>query len=128
MADKIKVRFLKESHSPYGNFKKGSVTELEIEIAKIWIADEVIEAVEVQEEIKTAPSGKIEEPEKPVIEQEASEPKKRGRKPEPDTEMRRELQRLRAENEKLQKKLEQAELVIDVQKKLSQLLEPDESK
>ena len=58
----------------------------------------------------------------------ALEPKKRGRKPEPDAEIRRELQRLRAENEKLQKKLEQAELVIDVQKKLSQLLGPDESK
>lgn len=81
MADKIKVRFLKESHSPYGNFKKGSTTELEIEIAKIWIADEVVEAVEIQEEIKTASTGKIEQPEKPVAKQETSEPKRRGRKP-----------------------------------------------
>lgn len=52
----------------------------------------------------------------------ALEPKKRGRKNDPDVELRRENQRLRAEKEALEKKLEQAELVIDVQKKLSRLL------
>jgi transposase len=52
----------------------------------------------------------------------ALEPRKRGRKPEPGADIIRENQRLRAENDKLRRQLEQSELVIDVQKKLSQLL------
>ncbi len=44
---------------------------------------------------------------------------KRGRKPEPQNE---ELKQLRQDNQQLRAQLEQAELVIDVQKKLSQLL------
>lgn len=48
------------------------------------------------------------------------EPQKRGR-PENDPKDK-ELARLRAENAKLSKKLEQAETIIDVQKKLSALL------
>jgi regulator of replication initiation timing len=50
------------------------------------------------------------------------EPRKRGRKPEPGADIIRENQRLRAENDKLRRQLEQSELVIDVQKKLSRLL------
>lgn len=51
---------------------------------------------------------------------EALSPKQRGRK-EKD-ELDRELSRLRRENERLQDRLEQAETIIDVQKKLSRLL------
>ena len=46
-------------------------------------------------------------------------PQKRGRKADPQGE---ELVRLRQENERLRAQLEQAELIMDVQKKLSQLL------
>jgi transposase-like protein len=54
-------------------------------------------------------------------------PKRRGRKPQdPAVE---EAARLRRENERLRARLEQAEMIIDVQKKLSQLLglTPDET-
>ena len=54
-------------------------------------------------------------------------PKKRGRKPQdPAVE---EAARLRRENERLRARLEQAEMIIDVQKKLSKLLglTPDET-
>ena len=54
-------------------------------------------------------------------------PKKRGRKPQdPAVE---EMARLQRENERLRARLEQAEMIIDVQKKLSQLLglTPDET-
>ena len=47
------------------------------------------------------------------------EPQKRGRKPDPQA---AEIVRLRRENERLQKRLQQAETIIDVQKKLSALL------
>jgi transposase len=47
-------------------------------------------------------------------------PKKRGRKNK--DELERELNTLRRENEQLQERLEQAEAIIDVQKKLSRLL------
>ena len=55
-------------------------------------------------------------------------PKKRGRKPDPQA---AELARLQRENERLKGRLQQAETIIEVQKKLSQLLglepaEPDE--
>ena len=46
-------------------------------------------------------------------------PKRRGPKADPQAE---ELARLRRENERLQQRLEQAETIIEVQKKLSQLL------
>ena len=54
-------------------------------------------------------------------------PKKRGRKPQDPAV--KEAARLRRENERLRARLEQAEMIIDVQKKLSQLLglTPDES-
>lgn len=58
----------------------------------------------------------------------ALEPKKRGKKPDPDVELRRQLKQAQSENEKLRKELEQAELIIDVQKKLSRLLGLDEEK
>ena len=61
---------------------------------------------------------------------EALSPKKRGRKLQDRTNV--ELAKLRRENERLRAQLEQAEIIIDVQKKLSQLLgltppEKDES-
>jgi len=46
-------------------------------------------------------------------------PKKRGRKPDPQA---AELARLQRENEQLKARLEQAETIIEVQKKLSQML------
>ena len=46
-------------------------------------------------------------------------PKKRGRKPDPQA---AELARLQRENERLKARLEQAETIIEVQKKLSQVL------
>jgi transposase len=51
---------------------------------------------------------------------EALAPKKRGRKNK--DELERELNNLRREKEDLQERLEQAEAIIDVQKKLSRLL------
>ena len=50
----------------------------------------------------------------------ALSPKKRGRKRK--DELERELAQLQRENERLQASLEQAEMIIEVQKKLSQLL------
>ena len=47
-------------------------------------------------------------------------PKKRGRKGK--DELEKEVNRLRREKERLQARLEQAEMIIDVQKKLSRLL------
>jgi transposase len=46
-------------------------------------------------------------------------PKKRGPKPDPQAE---EIARLRRENERLQERLQKAETIIEVQKKVSQLL------
>jgi transposase-like protein len=46
-------------------------------------------------------------------------PQKRGPKADPQT---AELARLQRENERLHKRLEQAELIIEVQKKVSQIL------
>ena len=48
----------------------------------------------------------------------------RGRKPATDAALAREVARLRHENERLQTRLDQAEAIIEVQKKLSQLLGP----
>ena len=52
----------------------------------------------------------------------ALRPQKRGRKPSADPKLAKEVADLRRENERLQKKLETAETIIEVQKKLSQLL------
>jgi transposase-like protein len=49
------------------------------------------------------------------------EPKQRGPKPDPRAE---ELKRLRKENERLQVRLQQAEAIIEAQKKLAQLFSP----
>src|SRR5690606_39267930 len=49
-------------------------------------------------------------------------PQKRGRKKDPDTEVRRENARLERENARLAEKLRHAELIIDVQKKVAALL------
>ena len=55
--------------------------------------------------------------------------KRRGPKPMNDPALARENARLRRENTRLQKRLDQAETIIEVQKKLSKLLglEPEES-
>ena len=52
----------------------------------------------------------------------ALSPRQRGRKPATDASLAREVARLRRENERLQKRLGQAETIIEVQKKLAQLL------
>ena len=52
----------------------------------------------------------------------ALSPKKRGRKPTAVPELEKEVADLRRKNERLQKKLETAEMIIEVQKKLSHLL------
>ncbi len=52
----------------------------------------------------------------------ALSPKKRGPKLAPDAAMVRELTRLREQNQRLEHKLKKAELIIEVQKKVSALL------
>ena len=49
-------------------------------------------------------------------------PKKRGRKADPDAAMKRDNERLRRENVRLQHRLKTAETIIDVQKKISEML------
>ena len=51
-------------------------------------------------------------------------PEKRGPKPSSETALGREVARLRRENERLRARLGQAETIIEVQKKLSQLVGP----
>ena len=50
------------------------------------------------------------------------QPRKRGKKPNPDKPLIQENERLRRENMRLEKRLHQAETIIDVQKKLCDLL------
>lgn len=50
------------------------------------------------------------------------EPQKRGRKKDPDTQVRRDVARLERENARLAEKLWHAEMIIDVQKKIGALL------
>ena len=49
-------------------------------------------------------------------------PKRRGRKPKPKNPLADENEQLRRENQRLKEKLRQAELIIDVQKKVSEML------
>jgi len=49
-------------------------------------------------------------------------PKKRGPKPNPDAALVRELAKQKKRNEQLEKKLQRAEMIIGVQKKVSELL------
>jgi transposase len=49
-------------------------------------------------------------------------PKKRGPKPDPDRDARRRIAQLEKENRRLADRLEKAELIIDVQKKISRIL------
>jgi transposase-like protein len=49
-------------------------------------------------------------------------PKRRGRKSIPNKKERQELERLRRENKRLAERLRQAEMIIDVQKKVSEML------
>ena len=46
----------------------------------------------------------------------------RGRKPDPDAELKKRIQQLERENERLQGKLRQATKIIEVQKKVSEIL------
>ena len=46
----------------------------------------------------------------------------RGRKPDPDTALREQLRRLERDNRRLQRALQQAETIVEVQKKLSEVL------
>lgn len=50
------------------------------------------------------------------------ESRKRGRKPDPRTELRAKVSILQKQNEQLKRKLERAETIIELQKKLSDLL------
>jgi len=54
--------------------------------------------------------------------EEGLSPKRRGRKPIPNKKERQELERLRRENKRLAERLRQAEMIIDVQKKVSEML------
>ncbi len=54
--------------------------------------------------------------------QAALEPRRRGRKPDPTRADREQMQKLQRENERLQRELTQAQLIIDVQKKVASLL------
>ena len=60
----------------------------------------------------------------------ALSPKKRGRKPRPVDPQTKRVAQLERENARLREKLEKAETIIEVQKKLSRLLESagDESR
>lgn len=53
----------------------------------------------------------------------ASLDKKRGRKKDPDTQLRQQVRQLERENARLKRQLQQAETVIEVQKKVSEILE-----
>jgi transposase-like protein len=50
------------------------------------------------------------------------EPRRRGKKPAPKNPLAREVHRLELENRRLQQRLRQAEIIIDVQKKLCDVL------
>lgn len=52
----------------------------------------------------------------------ALEPRKRGRKLDEDAAVVKQLQRLERDNQRLQRRLDQAEKIIEVQKKVSELL------
>ena len=54
--------------------------------------------------------------------EEGLSPKRRGRKPMPNKKERQELERLRRANKRLAERLRQAEMIIDVQKKVSEML------
>ena len=120
-----------------GSSKKASETELADKPAKRIFTPEYKRRI--VEEINTAPKGGI----AAILRREglysttvdnwrrehsgAFEPKTRGRKPSPDTPVKRELERLQRENERLKRKLEHAELIIDVQKKVARMFEPPET-
>ena len=52
----------------------------------------------------------------------ALSPRTRGPKPEPDAALRRENQRLQQQVDQLQGKLRQAEMIMEIQKKVSEVL------
>ena len=52
----------------------------------------------------------------------ALKPKQRGRKASPQNPLQAEVEQLRQENDRLKKRLQQTELIIEVQKKVSQIL------
>jgi transposase len=58
----------------------------------------------------------------------ALNPKRRGSQSSSDTTLAREVAKLQRENERLQARLDQAEAIIEVQKRLSQLLGPSPRK
>lgn len=120
--------------STNGSSKKPAETELEQKPAKRVFTAEYKRRI--VEEINAAPKGGI----AAILRRDglysttvdnwrkeysgAFEPKKRGRKPSPETPIKRELERLERENERLRRKLEHAELIIDVQKKVARMFEP----
>jgi len=59
---------------------------------------------------------------RPTVSSSALEPQKRGPKPSPKNPLQAENAKLTRENARLHKKLRRAELIIDLQKKVSQIL------
>ncbi len=57
-----------------------------------------------------------------TAQRQALEGRKRGRKPDEDGELRKQIQHLELQKQRLERRLEQAEKIIEVQKKLSELL------
>jgi cell shape-determining protein MreC len=49
-------------------------------------------------------------------------PRTRGRKPQPQNPLAKKVAQLERENRRLERRLKQAEIIIDVQKKVSQIL------
>ena len=117
----MKIKMLQTTYgAPHGYdtqpFKAGEVYDTTEELAKAWIADRTAEPFQEEAEPE---EGDEEEAETPMNEE---APKKRGRNGRPENPLTARVAELERENQRLRKKLHQAETIIEVQKKLSGLL------